>query len=262
MLRAGGIAGIWLEEANENHTIKGNWVQEFGGFGMYSNGIEVGDRRYKSAGEADVNKGHTIHNNLWVDGGRQVEYGTGVWLYQTGETKITHNVIHRFPRDAVGFYGMLPFWTADPGGPSAPGMPSANKSSGSRTPWGKFVSWDGGLTKSGEKTWSTWDILYNRNNYLGHNDISNCNRQGLDGGVIESWGSSKNNTWEYNAVHDNEAYAGLSLLFADDFTPSLTMQSNIIYENNCVFHIKCPVVPHYFTQNRCIFEDVWLSVDI
>lgn len=26
----------------------------------------------------------------------------------------------------------------------------------------------------------------------------------LDGGVVESWGSSINNTWEYNAVHDNE----------------------------------------------------------
>ena len=63
--------------------------------------------------------------------------------------------------------------------------------------------------------------------------MSSCNREGLDGGVIESWGSSINNTWEFNAVHDNEGYGGLSLMFADDFTPSLTMQSNIIYENNC-----------------------------
>ena len=38
-----------------------------------------------------------------------------------------------------------------------------------------------------------------------------------------SWGSSVNNSWEFNAVHDNEGYAGLEILFADDFTPSLTM---------------------------------------
>jgi hypothetical protein len=68
-----------------------------------------------------------------------------------------------------------------------------------RNTWGKRVTWNGG-----GGTYSQWDVLYNKNNYLGYNDVSSCNRQGLDGGVIESWGSSVNNTWEYNAVHDNE----------------------------------------------------------
>ena len=57
--------------------------------------------------------------------------------------------------------------------------------------------------------------------------------QGFDGGVIESWGSSANNTWEYNAVHDNEGYADLSLMFADDFTPELSMRKNVLFANNC-----------------------------
>lgn len=48
-----------------------------------------------------------------------------------------------------------------------------------------------------------------------------------------SGGSSVNNTWEYNAVHDNEGYGGLSIMFADDFTPSLSIRANILYENNC-----------------------------
>ncbi len=42
-----------------------------------------------------------------------------------------------------------------------------------------------------------------------------------------------NNTWEYNAVHDNEGYGGLSIMFADDFTPSLSIRANILFENNC-----------------------------
>ena len=146
-----------------------------------------------------------IHNNLFVDGGRQIDYGTGVWLYQVGDTRITNNVIHRYPRDGVGFYGILPVWTSKPGGSVAPGMPVANSSSAIRMPWGRYVTWDGA-----NGTWSQWDILFNKNNYLAWNDISSCNRQGLDGGVIESWGSSINNTWEYNSVHDNEGYAGLS----------------------------------------------------
>jgi len=103
-LRAAGIAGFWFEEANENHTLEGNWVQDIAGFGLYSNGVEGGDRRYTGL-EGDNNHGHTIKNNIFADGGRQIVYGTGVWLYQTGSTSITHNIIHRFPRDGVGFYG-------------------------------------------------------------------------------------------------------------------------------------------------------------
>ena len=220
VLRAGGIAGFWFEEAVEDVTVEGNWVQDFAGFGLYANGIDVGDLRYSGAREADVNRGHTIHNNLFVDGGRQIVYGTGVWLYQVGSTSITHNVIHRFPRDGVGFYGMLPFWTArhirppipslapfperfrkcrwiifaeyqesanpsrfmefavitgfpvpqaEPRGAVAPGMPAATP--GTRTPWGRYVSWNGGVLANGNASWSTWDILFNKNNYLAWNDV-------------------------------------------------------------------------------------------
>jgi hypothetical protein len=139
-------------------------------------------------------------------------------------------LIHRFPRDGVGFYGLLPFWTHIPGGKVAPSMPAATP--GTRTPWGKYVSWNG-VMQNGKSAWSQWDILFNKNNYLAYNDVSSVNRQGLDGGVIESWGSSINNTWERNAIHDNEGYAGLSLMFADDFTPSLLIQQNVIYNNDC-----------------------------
>ena len=250
-LRAAWIAGFWFEEANENHTVEGNWVQDIAGFGLYSNGVEGGDRRYTGL-EGDNNHGHTIHNNIFVDGGRQIVYGTGVWLYQTGSTSITHNVIHRFSRDGVGFYGTLPFWTAEPGGKVAPGMPAA--SPGARTPWGKYISWNGGKLANGNVSWSTWDILFNKNNYLGYNDISSCNREGLDGGVIESWGSSINNTWEANAVHDNEGYGGLSLLFADDFTPSLTEQEHCV---RCVRE----QLPDCERQLRDLHDEVCQHVD-
>jgi hypothetical protein len=56
----------------------------------------------------------------------------------------------------------------------------------------------------------------------------------MDGGVIESWGVGDGNVWEFNALHDHEGFGGLSLFFADDFSPGLTVRSNIAYENNCV----------------------------
>jgi hypothetical protein len=177
-LRAAGVAAIWMQQANENHVITGNWAQDIGGFGLYANGVAVGDRRYSSASDAYCAKGHVIHNNLFVDGGRQIEYGTGVWLYQVGGTSITHNVIHRFPRDGVGFYGMLPFWTAHPGSPGAADMPASNgTTTGSRTPWERVVTWNGGdvvNTTGGrhktQRSWTTWNVLFNRDNYLAWND--------------------------------------------------------------------------------------------
>lgn len=259
VLRAGGIAGVWLQEANTNHTIAGNWVDDMGGFGLYANGVGVGDTRYASPSDADVNHGHTVTSNVFHDGGRQIEYGSGIWFFQSGGNTVTHNRIARFPRDGIGFYGMLPFFTGNPGGAVAPGMPPATPDQPSRRPWGQWVTWNGGSDsdtasaagRAGEAkghvggrmgqsgsgsvngSWSVWEVLNCRDNYVAYNDISQCNRQGLDGGVIESWGVSRNCTWERNALHDNEGYTALSVFFADDFSPSLSIRSNIAYANKC-----------------------------
>ena len=34
-----------MQEANLNHTVTGCWVEDMAGFGLYANGIGVGDRR-------------------------------------------------------------------------------------------------------------------------------------------------------------------------------------------------------------------------
>ena len=263
-LMAAGIAAVWLQEAASDVVVSGNWVQDMGGFGVYANGVVPGDKRYDNATDADVNRGHTITGNLFWDGGKRIAYGSGVWLYQSGSATITHNVIAQFPRDCVGFYGVLPLWTADPDGPVAPGRPPTNSSM--RRPWGRPVTWNGGMVGggsgvgdsgdrrdggglgdvggnlrvqggsrdgAGEESYRTRDVLYTRDNYLAFNDCSLCNRRGMDGGVIESWGVGDNNTWEHNAVHDNEGFGGLSLFFADDFSPGLTVRANIAFENSC-----------------------------
>ena len=75
-------------------------------------------------------------------------------------------------------------------------------------------------------------------NYLAFNDVSLCNRLGIDGGAIESWGTGTNNTWEYNALHDMEG--PMEVFFADDWSPGLKIQKNVVYETNNVnvFMIK------------------------
>jgi hypothetical protein len=175
-LKASGISAFWLQEASSSITVKNNWVEDIAGFGLYANGIEYGDRRYPSAAEAYVNYGHRIIGNVFLDGGRQIEYGTGVWFYQSGDATITHNVISRFPRDAVGFYGGWPMWTSEPDGTVAPrNQPKNMGANSTRRYWGRFATWDGGnVTWNGttEQSYSTWDLILNKNIYLAFNEMS------------------------------------------------------------------------------------------
>ena len=94
--------------------------------------------------------------------------------------------------------------------------------------WGKYLS----LSGNQNDTLSTSEILHCRNSYLAWNDFGQCNREGIDGGVIESNGNGGNNTWEYNSLHDNEGPG--NAFFADDFSLGLTIRSNLLFENTDV----------------------------
>eukprot|EP01046_Picozoa_sp_COSAG06_P058819 COSAG06_NODE_11949_length_1443_cov_0.927827_2_plen_73_part_01 len=50
-----------------------------------------------------------------------------------------------------------------------------------------------------DATVSTYEVLFTRDNSLAWNDLSLCNREGIDGGAVGSWGTGINNTWEHNA---------------------------------------------------------------
>ena len=52
------------------------------GFGLYANGVGPGDTRFLDSEDADVNRHHKIVNNTFDDGGKQILYGSGVWLFQ------------------------------------------------------------------------------------------------------------------------------------------------------------------------------------
>ena len=216
VLKGGGISAVWLQERSANISVVNCVIADIAGHGVYLNGVGPNDTRFDSAAEADVNHGHNISGNVIVDGGKQLVLGSGVFLFQSGRNTISHNTISRFPRDCVGFFGMCCHsWNAQ----RAPAIPRYwNRSMSINSPPGSNT------------TISTYDVLFTRRNSLAWNDLSLCNREGIDGGAVESWGTGINNSWEYNAVHDLEG--PMEVMFADDFSPGLTVQRNIIFEVN------------------------------
>jgi hypothetical protein len=185
VLKGGGISAVWLQERSANISVTNCVIADIAGHGVYLNGIGPNDTRYDTAAAADVNHGHNISGNVIVDGGKQLVLGSGVYLFQSGRNTISHNTISRFPRDCVGFFGMCCHdWNAQ----RAPTIPRYwNRSMSINSPPGS------------DATVSTYEVLFTRDNSLAWNDLSLCNREGIDGGAVESWGTGINNTWEHNA---------------------------------------------------------------
>jgi hypothetical protein len=243
VLKGAGISAVWLQERSTNISVVDCLIADIAGHGVYLNGVGPNDTRYDSPVAADVNHGHNISGNVIVDGGKQLVLGSGVWLYQSGRNTISHNTISRFPRDCVGFYGMCCHnWNAQ----RAPSIPRYwNRSMSINSPHGSNT------------TISTYDVLFTRDNVLAWNDLSLCNREGIDGGAVESWGTGVNNTWEYNAVHDLEG--PMEVMFADDFSPGLTVRRNVIFEvNNAnVFMMKSL---NMTVADNVVADSTWATV--
>eukprot|EP01050_Picozoa_sp_SAG11_P007880 SAG11_NODE_670_length_7823_cov_9.340886_4_plen_1737_part_00 len=222
---AGGPAAVWLQEASSTVRISSNVIQDIAGHGIYANGIAPNDTRFSSAADSDVNFGHQIEDNLIVNGGLRTTHASGIFFFQSGSAIITHNKIAQFPRDAIALYGnCCNNWNAPQTGTGTNGA-TPRYLTGSKY-WGKYLS----ISGQQNGTLSTSMINHCRSNLLAWNDFGQCNREGIDGGVVESNGSGGNNTWEMNAIHDTEGPG--NLFFADDLSSGLTIRNNLLYENS------------------------------
>ena len=228
-----GHSGIYFNKYAQNCTVEGCWIEDCGFTGVYMNGYGSGKGPFNSADESYVNKGHLITNNFIYDCGKFIGGGCGIQFYQSGDNRITHNLIARMPRYGISYkgnrFGVLP-----------------------KSNYGEELTFE-----------NHWNVLHSRNNVIAYNDIFNVCQDSFDFGGIEAWGPGRDNVWEYNAVHDiaqSVAWDGWAHgLFTDDACHYHTLRGNLIYglhggsmtgafmvksinqlvENNIVSH--CPI---------------------
>eukprot|EP01048_Picozoa_sp_COSAG05_P006790 COSAG05_NODE_458_length_9621_cov_5.309914_2_plen_897_part_00 len=204
-----GFSAFWLQGMALNVSIIGNRVERPGFCGVYAQGIYPGDTTAASTGEiaggainsiekSDVNKGHTILSNFFGDVGRRVGHGAGVWLFQSGRSRISHNHISEGPRDGIGIYGNR-----------QGSMPSEV--------YGQAVDF-----------WTGLSVLHTRFIEVDHNLIENVVRDTSDAGAIEWWGTGAWNTAHHNCLSDMDPgiLSGdwMNFFFMDD-----AVHSTVIY---------------------------------
>ena len=154
---------------------------------------------FESPEEAYVSKGNTIAHNYLLNGNLAIGGYAGILLYESGENLISHNVIKRYARDAVGLFGSeLAFGEVQDG--VLVDYNSSNRFSQTKS---NLVSW---------------------------NDMSLTNQDSDDTGEIEMYGTGFGNTMEYNALHDiyDSSTGAHSVLFSDDWSPNTTWHSNLV----------------------------------
>ena len=184
-----GFSGFWLQGFSQNITLSGNRIERPGFCGVFLQGIYPGDTTSDSIGvivggpidsaeKSDVNKGHLITDNSIHDYGRRVGHGSGLWFFQAGRTRVTHNQVIEGPRDAFGVYGVR-----------QGSFPKAKGSSEYGPLYGKAIDLWGGL-----------ENLHSRYIDISHNLVANVIRDTSDAGALEYWGVGAWNTAHHNCV--------------------------------------------------------------
>jgi len=209
-LRNSGLAAVALDGESREHRVEGNLIEECAYSGVCLRGRWVGSAESRDVADAHVNHSHTIMSNYIRRCGRLIGQAAGVWLYESGENEISHNLIEEMPRYGIRIDGtafgtlMRPREAGGLGGEL----------------FGQPITWENHL-----------DFLHARGNRIINNEIRDCMRDSQDGGGITTYGTGAGNVIAGNLVHDfrstveEGAHAGIYL---DDASNGFTVEGNIV----------------------------------
>lgn len=198
-LALSGCNGIFLDRCAERIKLSGNLIERVGHTGIYASGHAPGEGEFADASSADRNCGHTIEDNVIVDGGELVGHGCGIMLYQCGDCDVAHNRIANMPRYGISMKGLRQ-------GAMPPSL------------WGIPVTWD-----------NHWDFLFSLGNRIRYNDISNVMTDSQDGGMIESWGCGRGNRIVGNRLHHSGIHFSFGFgIYLDDATDDTEVSHNVL----------------------------------
>lgn len=99
-----GFNGVSMYLYNQGNTIARNEIHGFGYHGVLMMGTRSGTLNANGEQVYD-NRGNLVSDNYIHDGGALVGQGSGIFLHQSGENVVEHNVIHDMPRYGIGAKG-------------------------------------------------------------------------------------------------------------------------------------------------------------
>lgn len=224
-----GVSMVWRAKDN---VIQNCEIKRCGFHAVLLSGYraEFGSKAYH-------NKGNIINNNHLHDCGELVGHSAGVFIWASGDNKITNNEIHDMPRYGVCVKGQR--WGGNYG-----------EKAQLKIKTGEIVTRE-----------NHWDFIHSRNNYIAFNDIYRVSKESEDNGMISFWGSGKGNVVYYNKLHDikDRDVEGLTMaVYIDDAADYITVENNIIYGLKAgaqIFPILAKGVHNKIINNYIICEE-------
>ena len=215
-IHASDGAGIRLDLHAQRIEISGNRLHDLGGCAVVLAGYGPGTKY--------VNRNNVVLNNHMHDIGKITWHSPAIFLWQSGENRIAHNLLHNTPYTAIVASGRIR-WDRD------------GRSECSRT-----VRWDEAESVVGpayrqpvwHQAWKAdWDrrepLLHSRNNVIEYNDIHHVMEVMGDGNGVYISGAGGGNVVSGNRVHSSPSPHMAEGIRCDDDQHMTTVADNLVY---------------------------------
>jgi len=173
-----GGGAIRVDLYGQKNTISGNQIEYIGGTGILLCGYGPGTK--------DVNKHNLVCNNHIHHVGRIYSHSPGIMIWQSGENRVAHNLIHHTPYTALIISGCMTRFFAKPDGRELV----------------RTIRWheiDG--NKGPRELQEVRPYLHTRDNTIEYNEIHHAMEELGDGNGIYIRGAGAGNVIRRNYVH-------------------------------------------------------------
>ena len=209
-------AAVRLDLHARDITVSGNHIFGIGGCGVVLAGYGPGTK--------DVNRRNVIFNNHIHHIGEVTWHSPGIFLWQSGENRVAHNLIHHTGYTGVVASGRIK-WDR------------AGQAECSRTiRWDEVEAFVGPtyVQPLWHQAWKAdWDrrepLLHSRNNIIEHNEIHHVMQIMGDGNGVYISGAGRGNVVAHNRVHSCPSPHMAEGLRCDDDQHETTLADNLIY---------------------------------
>ena len=212
LVHSGGT-GIRSDLHGRNLRITNNHLEHLGGTGILFCGYGPGTK--------NVNTHNLIDNNHIHHVGEIYTHAPGIFLWQSGENRVAHNLIHHVPYSGIILSGVMTDLFA---------RGKNKRELGGLTRWHEV-----GEKRSGMSPEEVRPFLHTRNNRVEYNEIHHAMEVLADGNGIYIRGAGPGNVIRRNYIHDLVSPVTLqSAIRTDGGQTDTLIAENIIYR--CVSH--------------------------
>jgi hypothetical protein len=230
----GGHCCVHMGYYASHNTIEGNAISDCGSYGVLSIGKDNGEGVVDSPSEQIYdNKFHSISNNHIHNCGVLAGDAAGIYLYQSGDNDIAHNLVHGMPRYGIGMKGH--------GGL-----------------YGKYKKF-GNVTITDD---NYWDFYTGNNNTIRYNHVYDLLTDSYDAGGISLRRSGLYNIIDNNRIHDIHPPNSMDYhfcfgIYLDGGTSYTDITNNVIYDVSAKtvgYPIKMKKVHNTVINNILVLE--------